>query len=102
MPKVKQMNKQRNKRMNIQQTIYICRFDENARIPVRKHVDDAGYDIESIDEIIIATGDIQAVSTGLGFTPPSGYYGQIFSRSGLALKGLVVEGGVIDRGYRGE
>ena len=33
---------------------------------------------------------------------PQGYYGQIESRSSMAVKGIFVTGGVIDSGYRGE
>ena len=38
---------------------------------------------------------------GLSFEIPEGYYGQIFSRSGQSLRGLIVLAGVVDRNYTG-
>jgi dUTP pyrophosphatase len=106
MPKVKQTKERKNARANrqrnTQSSVHFCKFDENAQVPTKGHDDDAGYDLASIEEIIISPGKTKLVSTGLGFTPPRGYYGQLFSRSGLAAKeGIFVQGGVIDRGYRG-
>ena len=42
------------------------------------------------------------LDTGIALEIPYGYYGQILTRSSCAKKGLIVLGGVIDSGYRGE
>lgn len=42
------------------------------------------------------------IQTGIRVAIPPGYFGWIASRSGLAAKGVTVEGGIIDSGYRGE
>jgi dUTP pyrophosphatase len=53
-----------------------------------------GLDIEPYESISIPTGIMCEI--------PSGYYGQVATKSSLARKGLIVLGGVIDSGYRGE
>lgn len=40
--------------------------------------------------------------TGLAFQPPEGYMLQILQRSGLASKGIIPIGGIVDNDYRGE
>ena len=42
------------------------------------------------------------IGTGLAFSIPKGYYGQIYIRSSLGAAGLLALGGVIDSGYKGE
>lgn len=61
----------------------------------------AGYDLRSLEKISLNPG-INRVKTGISMQIPEGYYGQIFSRSGMASKGILAEGGVIDSDYRGE
>src|SRR5438309_1805215 len=39
---------------------------------------------------------VTVISTGISCAIPKGYYGQIFGRSGLAVRGITVGGGVID------
>ncbi|OAG28967.1 dUTP pyrophosphatase [Nematocida displodere] len=63
----------------------------------------AGYDLYSDETGSILPGERKKVSLGVSFEIPEGFYGQIHSRSGLALKyGLITLGGVIDSDYRGE
>ncbi|CAG7700487.1 unnamed protein product, partial [Allacma fusca] len=47
-------------------------------------------------------GSRHVFRTGLAIEIPPGTYGQIAARSSLALKGILVLGGVIDQDYRGE
>jgi dUTP pyrophosphatase len=72
-----------------------------ATLPERKTCEAAGYDICSIEEVVLKPGSYKLVSTGLSFTVPIGTYGQLAPRSGLACKGIHVGAGVIDRDYTG-
>lgn len=62
--------------------------------------ENAGYDLRSVQSLVVSPGERKLVQTDLRVIMPSNMYGQIFSRSGLALKGIDVKGGVIDSGYR--
>jgi len=69
----------------------------------RKHgEEDAGFDLPTKEDFTIKPGELKVVPTGIYLDIPSGLYGQILGRSGLAAKGIVILGGVIDPGYRGE
>lgn len=75
-------------------------------LPHKAHEDDACFDLVSVEDVTLSSaetrGCIRAINTGLRFEIPRGWYGQIYSRSGLALRGVTAEGGVIDSCYRGE
>ncbi len=78
-------------------------------IPVKAHVDDAGYDLKACHNEIIPVGEHRLVKTGLFIELPHGdgiiFEAQVRSRSGLALKhGIHVlnSPGTIDTQYRGE
>lgn len=78
-------------------------LNKDAVLPVRKHPDDAGVDISSVENVTISAHGRATIGTGLAIKTPAGYYGQLFSRSGLASKnGLNVGAGVVDANYRGE
>lgn len=64
----------------------------------------AGVDLESMEFVVIPAEEVVLVSTGLSMAIPEGYEGQVRSRSGLALKGIVVANspGTVDSDYRGE
>lgn len=72
--------------------------------PSKSHASDVGWDLAAAikDPIIINPGEHYLCPTGIILELPIGTYGQVASRSGLALQGLIVLGGVIDSGYRGE
>lgn len=68
---------------------------------------DSGFDLYSAEEelLTLAPGKRKVVRTGIHLEIPSGYEGQVRSKSGLAAnKGCVVlnSPGTIDSGYRGE
>jgi len=74
-----------------------------AQEPYKAHRSDAGFDLVATENARITTSSIAAISTGLAFDIPSGYYGQIQERSGFSLKNtLKLKAGVIDAGYHGE
>jgi len=77
-------------------------------IPERATVGSAGYDLKasfetSFSPIVIPPGERRLIKTNLIAEIPTGYYGRIAPRSGLAFKhGIDVLAGVIDSDYRGE
>lgn len=86
-------------------TIRFIKLNENAQPPVRKHDDDAGADLSSIEDVTIAAGESLLVSTGIAIELPANCLGYITPRSGLAAKygiSIVNAPGLIDTGYRGE
>ncbi|EHY65670.1 dUTP pyrophosphatase [Nematocida ausubeli] len=63
----------------------------------------AGYDLYAQSDGVILAGKRKKIDLGCTVEIPSGYYGQICSRSSLSLKnGIMTMGGVIDADYRGE
>lgn len=64
----------------------------------------AGFDIRSQETLVLMPGQTRAVSTNLQANLPDGMELQIRSRSGLALKDIVVANapGTIDPDYTGE
>lgn len=64
----------------------------------------AGMDISASSGVHLQPGETTIVPTGLFMEIPQGMEGQIRSRSGLSLKGVVVANspGTIDSDYRGE
>ena len=71
-------------------------------IPERKTLDSAGYDITAAETVCIPARSTAAVSLNLRLAIPKDHFLLLLSRSGLALKGITIEGGVIDADYRGE
>lgn len=61
-----------------------------------------GYDGDCFDRVHIAPHSTVKIPTGWAFQPPEGYMLQILQRSGLASKGLIPIGGIIDEDFRGE
>ena len=86
-------------------TVKILRTDPAAQLPVYAHPGDAGMDVRSIEEVVLAPGARALVRTGLVLMLPPNAEAQVRPRSGLALKhGVTVLNtpGTIDAGYRGE
>lgn len=79
------------------------RLDQRAILPTRGSAASAGLDLYSIEDVVIQPKQRELVATGLAVAVPTGYYGRVAPRSGLAVKnGLDVLAGVIDADYRGE
>ncbi|NDD63432.1 MAG: dUTP diphosphatase [Acidobacteria bacterium] len=76
---------------------------EGARLPLRATPWSAGADLHAIDGVRLAPGERRLVPTGISVEIPSGYYGRIAPRSGLAVRhGIDTLAGVVDSDYRGE
>jgi dUTP diphosphatase len=75
---------------------------ESAQLPRRGSPHSAGYDLASSVEITVPPKGKALVDTGLSLSIPSGHYGRVAPRSGLAVKHFIdVGAGVIDCDYRG-
>ena len=75
--------------------------DPKARKPVKADYGAAGYDVFSVDDVIIEPGHRQLISTGLSLEVPVHFYVRVAPRSGLSLRGVDIGAGVIDSSYRG-
>ena len=64
-----------------------------------KHME---YNGDCFDRVHIAPHETIKLPTGWAFQPPEGYMLQILQRSGLASKGLIPLGGILDEDYTGE
>ena len=74
-----------------------------ARLPTRGSGGAVGYDLYSIDAVVIPPKHRALLSTGIAVVLPPGVYGRVAPRSSLALKyGIQVGAGVIDPDYTGE
>lgn len=82
--------------------IAIHLLNENATVPALGSTSAAGFDLYASEWRTLLSGEIMAIPLGFSTELPDTIHGRIESRSGLALKGLVVLTGVIDSDYRGE
>jgi dUTP pyrophosphatase len=86
--------------------IEIRRLDPDLPLPAAQHTHDAGYDLISAEDVVIApAGGRAAVRTGIAIAIPPGHAGFVQPRSGLALRHGVTclnSPGLVDSGYRDE
>jgi dUTP pyrophosphatase len=80
----------------------IKRINSEAKLPLYQHSGDAGLDLFSAVDAVIAAGEVKAIPTGIKMSIPEGYVGLIWDKSGLSLRGAHRLAGVVDAGYRGE
>lgn len=78
------------------------KLSENATLPSRTHMTDAGLDLYSAEDVFIPVGSTQLVKTNIAMEIPEGFVGKIEGRSSMNLKGIMTSGGVIDSGYNGD
>lgn len=89
-------------------TVNVVKLIEGAKLPSRGSEKSAGWDLYACivaESMRIRPHETIKVGTGLAITPPEGYFGAIFARSGLATKqGLRPANcvGVCDEDYTGE
>ena len=81
----------------------VKRLSQDAILPIRGSGGAVGYDLHSMDTLVIPPAHRALVATGIAIAFPSGVYGRIAPRSGLTLKhGIQVGAGVVDPDYTGE
>lgn len=89
----------------LQPMISFHRIRDGVDLPSRAHAADAGWDLHASDTLLIPSGAICLVPTGVSVDLPEGTYGMVCSRSGLVARhGVAVANapGIIDSGYSGE
>merc|ERR1711915_43592 len=80
----------------------VAKLSENATIPTRGSPRAAGYDLYSAEAVKIPARGKGLVKTDIQIKVPSGTYGRIAPRSGLAWKNHIdIGAGVVDEDYRG-
>ena len=87
--------------------VNIQKINEHAKLPKRMTEHAAGYDLYSCnqEDMLIKSGEVVLIPTGIAISLPAGYEAQIRPRSGLAIKhqiGVLNSPGTIDADYRGE
>jgi dUTP pyrophosphatase len=84
--------------------VKIVTIHEDAVIPTRAKEGDIGMDLYSVDDVIITSGKVEMIHTGICIKLPKNTEAQIRSRSGMGKKGIMVanQPGTIDTGYTGE
>lgn len=85
--------------------VQVCRLDPGVELPVYALEGDAGADLATAVDVVLAPGERAVLPTGLAIALPAGYAAFVHPRSGLAARsglGLVNAPGTIDAGYRGE
>ena len=91
--------------MNSGITLPIQRLDPTVELPSYAYLGDAGLDLRSAEDVVLAPHERRLISTGLAIAIPEGYAGFVQPRSGMALKqGLSMANtpGLVDSHYRGE
>ncbi|MGU3294428.1 dUTP diphosphatase [Williamsia sp. M5A3_1d] len=87
------------------ETVAFRRLDPSVPPPRRAHDSDAGVDLCSTVDTVLAPGARELVPTGIAVALPVGTVGLIHPRSGLATRvglSIVNTPGTVDAGYRGE
>jgi dUTP pyrophosphatase len=85
--------------------VQITRLREDAVLPTRAYVGDAGLDLAACERHELGPGERALVGTGLAVAIPEGHAGFVTPRSGLAVEhGITIVNapGIVDSGYRGE
>jgi len=76
---------------------------QDAIIPTRGSGGAVGYDLYSVDEVVLPPSQRTLVGTGVAVVLQMKVYGRVAPRSGLTVKhGIHVGAGVIDPDYTGE
>jgi len=85
--------------------VLLTRLDPGVPLPSYARPGDAGADLVTTTDVVIAPGERVVVGTGVAIALPPGHAGFVHPRSGLAARtglSIVNAPGTIDSGYRGE
>ena len=70
--------------------------------PRKARPSDAGFDLAVCHDAVVHAGRTAKLHTGVAVEIPEGHCALVMGRSSLAARGMLILGGVIDRGYEGE
>jgi dUTP pyrophosphatase len=85
--------------------VAVVRLDRDLPLPSYAHPGDAGADLHTTVDVVLAPGERALVPTGISIALPEGHVGLVHPRSGLAARhgvSIVNSPGTVDAGYRGE
>lgn len=83
--------------------IKIKKINPEAILPQAMRTGDAAVDLYCVADLALKAGQRANVATGIALAIPTGYFGSVRDRGGLAAKhGLHTLAGVVDSNYRGE
>jgi dUTP pyrophosphatase len=85
--------------------VLLQRLVDDLPMPEYARPDDAGADLVTTVDMLLAPGERALVPTGIAIALPAGYAAFVHPRSGLAARcglSIVNTPGTIDAGYRGE
>ena len=89
--------------MSKQITVKYYSDSNNVREPYQASADAAGYDVFAAETVTVMPKSSASISLSMIWSIPSGFYGKLFTRSGIFKEHLVTfESSVIDSDYRGE
>ena len=64
----------------------IKRIHSDAKLPLYQHQGDAGLDLFSSIDDVLAPGEVKPVPTGVKVAVPEGFVGLVWDKSGISLK----------------
>lgn len=85
--------------------VQIVRLDPELPLPRYAHPGDAGADLCTAIDAVLAPGERRLLPTGVALAVPEGWAAFVHPRSGLAARSgitIVNAPGTVDAGYRGE
>ncbi len=81
----------------------LVKLDPGARTPTKGYLGDAGFDMYCSESVDIEPGSWKDVDLGVSIQLPPKHWGLLTGRSStLRRRGLLVNQGIIDNGYRGK
>lgn len=82
-------------------SMIMVKMDKGAYAPCRSHQWDAGLDLFSMEDGVIASGSYRVFNTGIHIEIPENCVGFVKSRSGLMCNHGITTDGTIDAHYTG-
>ena len=80
----------------------VKKLRQEAKINSPAHPGDVGYDVFATQEVLIKPGQRFKMPLGIAMEFDDTHYCRVEEKSGLAQRGIITMGNVIDSSYRGE
>lgn len=62
-----------------------------AIMPTKGRAGDACFDMYAAEDVVVKSGTTALIKTNIAMEIPEGYFGKLYTRSGMALKGYSVD-----------